>query len=397
MGNFISQYAKDNRVESIIHITNMIVRAGMQIKSDKKSDTDYFVMSGNTVENIINAYQNKNAKSALVIDDLGLQVINRLKQEGVTDITLCLTRIPEKMFALTKARIKKTFKDFDINIISLEELTYMKVDLLISNPPYGKIGANITKKIIDTVDFTEYINLLPANDYKRNDSKDLFNYQSDMKPAAKQGEKAFADAAVTTHIAKIHKTKVNNMTLDEFERSQYIDRNLDKYFEENSKRAHYAIENDSFCSNCKKYSNEFTVILGWRDVNHKAMPKSKDSTTYKWNVEKSIDADYVFNNHEKVTNGKRTGRVSFAGITFNTATEKDNFVEFFYSESGRHFMSKLWSSMNVDGGLFIEKWFPKVDWTHSWMVEEILKDYGYTEDEIKTVMADLDNFKGMHD
>ena len=165
MGNFISQYAKDNRVESIIHITNMIVRAGMQIKSDKKSNTDYFVMSGNTVEDIINAYQNKNAKSALVIDDLGLQVINRLKQEGVTDITLCLTRIPEKMFALTKARIKKTFKDFNINIISLEELTYMKVDLVISNPPYGKIGAEITKKIIDTIDFKEYINLEPGNDY----------------------------------------------------------------------------------------------------------------------------------------------------------------------------------------------------------------------------------------
>lgn len=281
----------------------------------------------------------------------------------------------------------------------IEETKGMKFNLIIANPPYGKIGANITKKIIDEVEFDYYINLLPANDYKRNDSKDLFKYQSDMKPI----NDGFIDAAVTTHVARIHKGTVEdpapniNMTLDEFERSQYIDRNLDKYFEENSKRTHYAIENDSFCSNCKKYSNEFTVILGWRDVNHKAMPKSKDSTTYKWNVEKSIDADYVFNNHEKVTNGKHTGRVSFAGITFNTTTEKDNFVEFFYSESGRHFMSKLWSSMNVDGGLFIEKWFPKVDWTRSWTVEEILADYGYTEDEIKKVMKGLKNFKGMED
>lgn len=275
----------------------------------------------------------------------------------------------------------------------------MKTDLLISNPAYGAIGANITDTLRQKIDYKEFINLLPANDYKRNKTKDLFKYQSNMV-AINDG---FIDAAVTTHVAKIHKGTVEdpapniNMTLDEFERSQYIDRNLDKYFEENSKRTHYAIENDSFCSNCKKYSNEFTVILGWRDVNHKAMPKSKDSTTYKWNVEKSIDADYVFNNHEKVTNGKRTGRVSFAGITFNTTTEKDNFVEFFYSESGRHFMSKLWSSMNVDGGLFIEKWFPKVDWTRSWTVEEILKDYGYTEDEIKEAVEDLKNFKGMDD
>ena len=208
MGNFISQYAKDNRVESIIHITNMIVRAGMQIKSDKKSDTDYFVMSGNTVEDIINAYQNKNAKSALVIDDLGLQVINRLKQEGVTDITLCLTRIPEKMFALTKARIKKTFKDFNINIISLEELTYMKVDLVISNPPYGKIGAETTEIIRTKIDYNEFINLEPGNDYFTNDNYKYIDLS--IKPIV-LGSNAFSDANQATTIAKISKQQ-NNLT-----------------------------------------------------------------------------------------------------------------------------------------------------------------------------------------
>ena len=208
MGNFISQYAKDNRVESIIHITNMIVRAGMQIKSDKKSDTDYFVMSGNTVEDIINAYQNKNAKSALVIDDLGLQVINRLKQEGVTDITLCLTRIPEKMFALTKARIKKTFKDFNINIISLEELTYMKVDLLISNPPYGKIGAETTEIIRTKIDYDEFINLEPGNDYFTNDNYKYIDLS--IKPIV-LGSNAFSDANQATTITKISKQQ-NNLT-----------------------------------------------------------------------------------------------------------------------------------------------------------------------------------------
>ena len=208
MGNFISQYAKDNRVESIIHITNMIVRAGMQIKSDKKSDTDYFVMSGNTVEDIIKAYQNKNAKSALVIDDLGLQVINRLKQEGVTDSTLCLTRIPEKMFALTKARIKKTFKDFNINIISLEELTYMKVDLVISNPPYGKIGAETTEIIRTKIDYKEFINLEPGNDYFTNDNYKYIDLS--IKPIV-LGSNAFSDASQATTITKISKQQ-NNLT-----------------------------------------------------------------------------------------------------------------------------------------------------------------------------------------
>lgn len=339
-------------------------------------------------------------KTTVIINDITLQMADKLLEAGYKHIYLAFGSFnkdgtvskDETVYNIMKAVIENNIKE-KLNAISLEEIFNMKIDGIIANPPYGAIGANIAYTIREKVDYECFVNLLPANDYKRNKTKDLFNYQSEMEPV----NDGFNDAAVTTHLCLVSKNKANTMTLDEFERSQYIDKNLDKYFEENSKRTHYAIENDSFCSNCKKYSNEFTVILGWRDVNHKAMPKSKDSTTYKWNVEKSIDADYVFNNHEKVTNGKRTGRVSFAGITFNTTTEKDNFVEFFYSESGRHFMSKLWSSMNVDGGLFIEKWFPKVDWTRSWTVEEILKDYGYTEDEIKTVMADLDNFKGMDD
>ena len=339
-------------------------------------------------------------KTVVIINDITLQMADKLLEAGYKNIYLAFGSLnkdgtvskDKTVYNIMKAVIENNIKE-KLNVISLEEIFNMKIDGIIANPPYGAVGANIAYTIREKIDYECFVNLLPANDYKRNKTKDLFNYQSEMEPI----NDGFDDAAVTTHLCLVSKNKANNMTLDEFERSQYIDRNLDKYFEENSKRTHYAIENDSFCSNCKKYFNEFTVILGWRDVNHKAMPKSKDSTTYKWNVEKSIDADYVFNNHEKVTNGKRTGRVSFAGITFNTTTEKDNFVEFFYSESGRHFMSKLWSSMNVDGGLFIEKWFPKVDWTRQWTVEEILKDYGYTEDEIKTVMADLDNFKGMDD
>lgn len=339
-------------------------------------------------------------KTIVIINDITLQMADKLLEAGYKNIYLAFGSFnkdgtvskDKTVYNIMKAVIENNIKE-KLNAISLEEIFNMKIDGIIANPPYGAIGANIAYTIREKVDYECFVNLLPANDYKRNKTKDLFNYQSEMEPV----NDGFDDAAVTTHLCLVSKNKANNMTLDAFERSQYIDPSLDKYFEENSKRTHYAIENDSFCSNCKKYSNDFTVILGWRDVNHKAMPKSKDSTTYKWNVEKSIDADYVFNTHEKVTNGKRTGRVSFAGITFNTVIEKDNFVEFFYSEPGRNFMSKLWSSMNVDGGLFIEKWFPKVDWTRSWTVEEILKDYGYTEDEIKTVMEDLKNFKGMDD
>ena len=81
---------------------------------------------------------------------------------------------------------------------------------------------------------------------------------------------------------------------------------------------------------------------------------------------------------------------------FNTAVEKQNFVKFIYSNNGFKFISKIFTAVNCDGTVK-QNMFPKVDWIRSWTVEEILRDYGYTEEEIAEVMADLDNFKGMDD
>ena len=402
MSNFKSTYATDNRVESTVHIISHYLRAATNKLGAKKAYTDYFVMTGDLVEELINSYQNRDAKSALVIDDIGLQVINRLIQEGVKDITLALARVPEENLETVKYIIHNTFPEFNIKIISIEEIEGMKPDLVIANPPYGKIGAEITKKIIDTVDFKEYINLLPANDYKRVNC--LWNYQSDMRPGSKPGTSAFSDAAVTTHVARIHKNKVNTMTLDEFERSQYIDRSLDKYFEENSKRSHYAIDNaitNTPVKIFKKLSNKTTYVQGAKDVNHKHLPKSKTCVQYMWNVLKIIDGQYVAENCECYIGGKKTGRpsgsTSYYTITFNSSTEKDNFTSFIYSNVGQQFFSKICSSINADSYVLLRKLMPKVDWTRSWTVEEILADYGYTEEEIKEVMEDLKNYKGMED
>ena len=120
----------------------------------------------------------------------------------------------------------------------------IKFDLIIANPPYGKPGANITKNIIDNVYFEEYVNLLPVNDYKRNDSKDLFRYAREMESI----NNGFKDAVVTTHLCKIAK-EPNNITLDQFEISNYIDRSLDKYFTENIIQYYYYNIRNHFSKN----------------------------------------------------------------------------------------------------------------------------------------------------
>jgi hypothetical protein len=259
---------------------------------------------------------------------------------------------------------------------------------IIANPPYSRIGANITKSIIDNVDFKEYVNLLPANDYKRNTTKDLYRYQSEMEPIIN----GFADAAVTTHLARIHRTKVNNMTLDEFERSNYIDKSLDKYFIENSKRVS-TVEDKYLPSRelVRSVGPERSLIFTKRDVNHKHLPYSKKVNSYKWNVEASITADYLIENTAVDFNNA----VSVEMLICKTAFEKTNQANFYYSKDGFRFLSKIFTAVNVDSRIELNKILPKVDWTRSWTVEDILRDYGYTDEEITEVMNDLNNFKGM--
>ena len=387
---------KEDRVASTIHIINGLMRGLTHQKQAKKADTDYFVFAGNTIDSVTKMIQNRAAKDAVVVDDLGLQIVDRLYQEGLKNVTLILTRIPKGHIAFVSELIKRTFPNIKIDVKHIEEIDYMKTDLLISNPAYGAIGANITDTLRQKIDYKEFINLLPANDYKRNKTKDLFKYQSSMMPISN----GFTDAAVTTHVARIHKGTVEdpapniNMTLDEFERSQYIDRILDKYFEENSKRQPTVI--DKYLPSrdlVKQIGPERSLIFTKRDVNHKHLPYSKKVNSYKWNVESSITADYLINNTAVDFNNT----VSIEMLICATSLEKINQANFYYSKDGFKFISKLFTAVNVDSRIDLTKILPQVDWTRSWTVEEILKYYGYTEDEIKEVMEDLKNFRGMDD
>ena len=338
-------------------------------------------------------------KTIVIINDITLQMADKLLEAGYKNIYLAFGSFnkdgtvskDKTVYNIMKAVIENNIKE-KLNAISLEEIFNMKIDGIIANPPYGAIGANIAYTIREKVDYECFVNLLPANDYKRNKTKDLFNYQSEMEPV----NDGFDDAAVTTHLCLVSKNKANSMTLDEFERSQYIDRQLDKYFEENSKRKHYAIDKivpagygASQIKNIIAWDCKKTFIIGLRDINHKHMPYSKNCVTYNWNVNEKLDFNYILNNCLNTN-----GWLLISDCQFNTEIEKQNFVRFIYQNF--KFTSKVFTALNCDGGVKSIA-FPKVDWTRSWTVEEILKDYGYTEDEIKEVMEDLKNFRGMDD
>ncbi len=348
---------------------------------------------------------NKDSK-IIIVNDLSLHMLNNLLEAGYKLENIYLAygkwnkdatpKDDKIVYNIMKAFIKANFEE-DLNIITLEEMLNMKIkiDGIIANPPYNTIGANITDTIRKTVDYGQFVNLLPANDYKRNKTKDLFNYQSEME-AINDG---FDDAAVTTHLCLVNKNKANNMTLDEFERSQYIDPSLNKYFEVNSKRSHYAIDNHI----CKPKIARFRTIdlrkcfyTGKRDLAAGHLPYSKDTMSYKINFNLLTDHDEFLANSSKSEQALGNSG-NYTVVPFNTEIEKDNLINFLYSNTGFRFISKLFTAINVDCYVVPSKYLPKVDWTRSWTVEEILADYGYTADEIAEVIADLVNFKGMDD
>lgn len=286
----------------------------------------------------------------------------------------------------------------DLGNYIMEELkNYMniKFDLIIANPPYGKIGANITKTIIDNIDYDEYINLLPANDYNRNTTKDLYKYVDldSMTPI----NKGFADAFVTTYMAKITKKQHRYISWEDFQIESFIDNSLTKYFYSNLTKTHTAIDSGRrpHFHMLTTENNNNTVLLGIRDMANKHLSYSKTCDTYLWNVDKSVDVDKLKSNIGKT--GSPNTQTSHYFITFNTAVEKDNFVNFMYSVDGFRFFSKVFTALNTDSMIALSRFLPKVDWTRSWTVEEILKEYGYTQKEIEEVINDLVNYKGMED
>ena len=199
----------------------------------------------------------------------------------------------------------------------------MEFDLIIANPPYGSSGANIVKFIIDNIEFKEFINLLPANDYKRNKERDLFNYQSDMVSL----NNAFTDAAVTTHLAKIYKNKVNDLTKEEFEIYNNLDKSLDKYFLTNLKREHYAIDNSVYKPKIKNFEKSFNLkkclFIGKRYIADEHFPYTKNCAGYKVNKERNISFNESLAISSKAE--QKNGNVGdFILVQFNTEEEQIN-------------------------------------------------------------------------
>ena len=262
----------------------------------------------------------------------------------------------------------------------------MHFDVIIANPPYKKIGAEITKTIIDNIDFDDYINLLPINDYTR--AEGLINH---VEKAERLGFDAFAgQAAVDTWVAKIKKSAVHNYTnknefrldfarMPEFSMFYRINaRRKDRFWKWTYLKMFASEEEAQEYCNVNNIGPSNFFMVQWRASNGVNKNGGYDR---QWNVDKQFSVRYS----NEGPGGYFIG--SSQGCKFNSELEKDNFTEFWYSNNGNNLMNKLLLGLraqthDVSGAI------PQVDWSRPWTDEEILEEYGYSTSQINYILSD---------
>lgn len=277
-------------------------------------------------------------------------------------------------------------KAFKKNLRDLKKMATNEKILVIANPPYKASGA-ITKAVLKILKPDEYINLMPINDYKCGGQKDrLYNY---IKSIEITPNNIFEDVIVTTSLASLSSKKINDLNDDEFD-IMCCNHKYEKFYKKNIKReilwkkevlpASLGKNTEEECrENLKTLNNRTDFMLPARTVLD-GTHKTKDCQDYKWNIEKSttyLDFTISYNKSLK----KYYPNLGF--IYFNNEIEFNNFCDYWYRGD---LSNKLIKGLNKTGGSWSIA-IPRIDWNRAWTDEEILKDYNFTEEEIKEIIS----------
>lgn len=351
--------------------------------------------------------------SICVTDDFGLQMIKLLQTKGYKNFTLMITDSDIELAERFVYYIKRAWKEEDlkgVDIKRIEECRGMKFDLIISNPPY-EMGNDITRRLIDEIEFDEFINLMPLSKYKKGSLyKYIITRCDHMNWWEQAGNSYDSTDALTSPIICLLQDKPNNLDYFTFELNYIYDQRLKHYYQEQLGRVAtfsqetcrgnredgYPVLNSHLDWICGIYTpavlqkNGVTQLEG-NKISLEAFMRDPYANSrcryYVWNFLKpNMKVQDCF---EPVG---LAGTISQTITHFQSEIEKDNFLKWWHSAefSGRYCKSGLSTillrALNKPTSCPFDFILPRVDWTREWTDEEILRDYGYSSEEIEEIL-----------
>ena len=249
-----------------------------------------------------------------------------------------------------------------------------KFDYIIANPPYA-MGNELTKTVVENVEFGKYINLMPASKYK---GKELYRYVESIDKV----DDNFEDACIGDSLTVATMSKIAD-TFSSFEELEMCkaDNKFKKFYRANINRTtSYKIGLYYTKPEKEEYSQNTDFFVYLRAA---ANGVDMSGGAFDWNNKLKSEEElqsYIIRWYES-----KGTCVCGQFILFNTSVEKDNFTDYWYRNGTSGLCHKLLKGLNKSSGT-ITPAIPRVDWSHSWTDEEILKEYGYTEEEIKEIL-----------
>jgi hypothetical protein len=322
---------------------------------------------------------------------------------------------------LTKKVTPKLNKKGEVTDKFIEELTlegdteYMpkKFGAITANFPFS-MGNDITTFIVNEIDFDDegFVNVLPISKYKKGNLTQHIVLGSIKNNKRGRETSDFDGADTYPVICKLSRTKTNDLSFADFERLWCVNREEGfgkKFFEEQDrriaaeeagtrkkafveqiymvyKRDLHKIDNTTAFTSSIWTPN---IAHGWgaQEINDPKTGKLKDNDYCTWNLTNASTA------YTEVFKPTAMDNVNQTVTIFNTSAGKSNFVKWWHSAemSGKYrhcgLSTILLRWMNKTTGCKYDYIIPRVDWdSRTWTDEEILKDYGYTNEETENIL-----------
>ena len=230
---------------------------------------------------------------------------------------------------------------------SLKELMDMEkhIDIILSNPPY-KMGNEITRAIVDNVDFDFFINLMPCRCYK---AKNLFKDVNYIEPAAEGFDDAVVGDSLT--IAILEKDAARYSNFNELENDKRDSQFQEYYMLNMSCPKKYPNQLRPKVIDGNTLNNDTTFVVGKR-VCRDGVHRTQNTYDYKFNILKTIS-------HTALPIDGDAFDIWI--MQFVTKSEKDNFMRFWYKNP---LMNNLIKGLNKTGGS-PDAAIPRINWSKS--------------------------------